>query len=149
MLNVHSGRAPCEGCQGGGEREGGAPGLWCKQNPFKQTVLLIQIQLEQRKVALAGVENKQVQETLQHHLEIIKVAGGITSAVDKAVALQKEIKRLESRRQQASVKYNEAFTHCQKLRGQIDSLRRERLVFDGIYSKLDRELQVCTSRFEA
>ena len=103
---------------------------------------LLQIQLEQRKVALAEVENAGLQEKLQQHLEVIKLAGGVNSATDKAVALQKEIKRNESRRQQASVKYNEAFTHCKKLRAQIDSLRRERLVFDGIYTKLDKELQV-------
>lgn len=85
---------------------------------------------------------KQLSNELQQHLDVIKVAGGINSATDKAIALQKEIKRCESRRQQASIKYNEAFTHCQKLRNQIDSLRRERLVFDGIYTKLEKELQV-------
>lgn len=102
----------------------------------------LQIQIEQRKVALADLEMKQLSAELQQHLDVIKVAGGINSATDKAVALQKEIKRYESRRQQASIKYNEAFTHCQKLRDQIDSLRRERLVFDGIYTKLEKELQV-------
>jgi hypothetical protein len=61
----------------------------------------LQIQLEQRKVALAGVELKQLSEKLGQQLGIIKVAGGINSATDKAVALQKEIKRCESRRQQA------------------------------------------------
>jgi hypothetical protein len=103
---------------------------------------VLQIQLEQRKVAIAGVESKLLNEKLQQHLQVIKLAGGINSATDKAVALQKEIKRNESRRQQASIKYNEAFTHCKKLRTQIDSLRRERLVFDGIYNKLEKELQV-------
>lgn len=102
----------------------------------------MQIQIEQRKVALADLEVKQLSAELQQHLDVIKVAGGINSATDKAIALQKEIKRYESRRQQASIKYNEAFTHCQKLRNQIDSLRRERLVFDGIYTKLEKELQV-------
>jgi len=102
----------------------------------------LQIQIEQRKVALADLEMKQLSTELQQHLDVIKVAGGINSATDKAIALQKEIKRYESRRQQASIKYNEAFTHCQKLRNQIDSLRRERLVFDGIYTKLEKELQV-------
>ena len=48
--------------------------------------------------------------------------------------------RCESRRQQASIKYNEAVTACRELRAGIDCLRRERLVFDGLHSKLDKEL---------
>lgn len=112
------------------------------QQNLQRIWLAAQIQIEQRKVALADLEMKQLSDELQQHLDVIKVAGGINSATDKAIALQKEIKRCESRRQQASIKYNEAFTHCQKLRNQIDSLRRERLVFDGIYTKLEKELQV-------
>ena len=104
-------------------------------------VVVAQIQLEQRKVALAEMESKQLGEKLAEHQEVIKVAGGFTSATDKAVALHKEIKRRESRREQASIKFNEAFTHCRKLRAQIDSLRRERLVFDGIHGKLDKDIQ--------
>lgn len=102
----------------------------------------MQIQIEQRKVALADMEVRQLDAELKQHMDVIKVAGGINAATDKAIELQKEIKRYESRRQQASIKYNEAFTHCQKLRSQINSLRRERLVFDGIYTKLEKELQV-------
>ena len=39
------------------------------------------------------MELKQLSEKLQQQQDIIKVAGGINSATDKAVALQKEIKR--------------------------------------------------------
>lgn len=108
----------------------------------------MQIQIEQRKVALSDMEVRQLDAELKQHMDVIKVAGGINAATDKAIALQKEIKRYESRRQQASIKYNEAFTHCQKLRSQINSLRRERLVFDGIYTKLEKELQVLLSCHE-
>lgn len=101
-----------------------------------------QIQMEQRKLALVELKAKDLTDKLNVHMDSIKSAGGINSAQDKAIALHKEIKRLESRRQQASIKYNEAITHNQKLRAQIDSLRRERLVFDGIYKKLEKELQV-------
>jgi len=38
------------------------------------------------------------------------------------------------------VKFNEALAHNKQLRETIDNLRRERLVFDGIYKKLEREL---------
>ena len=37
-------------------------------------------------------------------------------------------------------KYNEALAHNKKLRENIDNLRRERLVFDQIYKKLEKEL---------
>lgn len=38
------------------------------------------------------------------------------------------------------MKFNEALAHNKQLRETIDNLRRERLVFDGIYKKLEREL---------
>jgi len=101
----------------------------------------VQIQLEQRKLALAELKTRDLDERLASQLGVIKTEGGINSAQDRAIGLQKEIKRLESRRQQASIKFNEAITHNKKLRTQIDSLRRERLVFDGIYKKLEKELQ--------
>jgi uncharacterized coiled-coil DUF342 family protein len=41
----------------------------------------------------------------------------------------------------ALVKYNEALAHNKQLRQTIDNLRRERLVFDQIYKKLEKELQ--------
>lgn len=43
---------------------------------------------------------------------------------------------------QASIRYNESVTAGKGLRTQIDSLRRERLVFDGIHAKLSAALQV-------
>ena len=41
---------------------------------------------------------------------------------------------------EALKKYNEALAHNKKLRENIDNLRRERLVFDQIYKKLEKEL---------
>ena len=110
---------------------------------IQQAYVVLQIQLEQRKLALAELKTKDLDERLASQLTIIKTEGGINAAQDRSIALQKEVKRLESRRQQASIKFNEAITHNRKLREQIDSLRRERLVFDGIYKKLEKELQVC------
>ncbi|CAN0414451.1 unnamed protein product, partial [Phaeothamnion confervicola] len=40
----------------------------------------------------------------------------------------------------ALVKLNESLSHNRKLRERIDAMRRERVVFDGIYKKLEREL---------
>ena len=39
------------------------------------------------------------------------------------------------------IKFNEAIAHNKKLRDSIDDLRRERVVFENIYRKMERELQ--------
>lgn len=41
---------------------------------------------------------------------------------------------------QALVKFNESLAYNKNLRERIDTLRRERVVFDSIYKKLEREL---------
>ena len=38
------------------------------------------------------------------------------------------------------MRFNEAIAHNKQLREEIDNLRRERVVFDGIYKKLQRDL---------
>lgn len=38
------------------------------------------------------------------------------------------------------MKFNESLAYNKKLRERIDNLRRERVVFDSIYKKLEREL---------
>lgn len=40
----------------------------------------------------------------------------------------------------ALVKFNESLAYIKNLRERIDTLRRERVVFDSIYKKLEREL---------
>ena len=52
----------------------------------------------------------------------------------------KNVKVLENRLDKALVKFNEALAHNKSLREQIDNLRRERVVFEQIYKKLEREL---------
>ncbi len=52
----------------------------------------------------------------------------------------KQIKILENRLDKANQKFNEAIAHNKNLRESIDSLRRERVIFDNIYRKLEKEL---------
>lgn len=47
---------------------------------------------------------------------------------------------LFSHSMQALVKFNESLAFNKNLRERIDTLRRERVVFDSIYKKLEREL---------
>ena len=52
----------------------------------------------------------------------------------------KQVKILENRLDQALVKFNQSLAQNKKLREDIDDLRRERVVFDSIYRKLEKEL---------
>lgn len=67
--------------------------------------------------------------------------GGINASLDNAKAVQKQIRVLENRLDKALQKFNEAIAANRSLREQIDTLRRERVVFDDIYRKLENELQ--------
>lgn len=52
----------------------------------------------------------------------------------------KEVKSLENKLDKQLQKYNQAVAHNRELKEKIDALRRERIVFDKIYSKLEKEL---------
>lgn len=69
-----------------------------------------------------------------------KEMGGVNAARENQAMVQKQIKILENRLDQALVKFNQALAKNKELREQIDDLRRERVVFDNIYRKLEREL---------
>lgn len=60
---------------------------------------------------------------------------------EKHAKLVKEVKNLENRLDKSSQKYNSTVAHNRKLRDEIDTLRRERLVFEQIYDKLTSELK--------
>merc|ERR1719181_803168 len=65
--------------------------------------------------------------------------GGANAALENHKATQKQIRVLENRLDKALQKFNEAIAANKRLREQIDTLRRERLVFDDIYKKLENE----------
>jgi chromosome segregation ATPase len=67
--------------------------------------------------------------------------GGINASLDNAKAVAKQIRILENRLDKALQNFNNAITANKALREQIDTLRRERVVFDDIYRKLENELQ--------
>merc|ERR1719454_2055897 len=66
--------------------------------------------------------------------------GGVKAALENAKAVQKQIRILENRLDKVLQKFNEAIEANRALREQIDTLRRERVVFDDIYKKLENEL---------
>eukprot|EP00899_Mesostigma_viride_P003312 jgi/Mesvir1/12982/Mv05993-RA.1 len=95
------------------------------------------IELEKRRVAEL---DKQIAMINIKIMEQRKKMGGVNAAKENNTQIQKQIKILENRLDKALVKYNEALAHNKKLRESIDNLRRERLVFDQIYKKLEKEL---------
>lgn len=66
--------------------------------------------------------------------------GGINTAKEQSIGIQKRIKLLENRLEKAYVKYNQSIKHTKELREQINNLRRERIMFESIHSNLEREL---------
>merc|ERR1719146_228551 len=67
--------------------------------------------------------------------------GGVDASAQNAEAVMKQIRILENRLDAALQKFNLAVSTNKELREQIDGLRRERVVFDSIYRKLENELQ--------
>jgi exonuclease VII small subunit len=66
--------------------------------------------------------------------------GGYNAGAENESTLQKQIKILENRLDKANQKFNEAIAVNRELRQVIDSLRRERVIFDNLYKKLEKEL---------
>jgi coiled-coil domain-containing protein 63/114 len=93
------------------------------------------------------VETKKLKE-LENNIKIIQEKlfkqreqiGGINASRDNANALNKQLRILENRLDKANQKFNEAIAQNKVLREEIDNLRRERVIFDKIYQKLEKEL---------
>jgi chromosome segregation ATPase len=66
--------------------------------------------------------------------------GGINAAQENNAMIQKQIQVLENRLNKTLLKFNETLAQNKELRHKIDEYRRERVVFDVIYKKLEREL---------
>jgi len=97
-----------------------------------------------RKIEL---EKRRIQE-LDKQMEIMhkkiwdqrQKMGGINASRENNQAIAKQIQILENRLDKALKRYNEALANNKRLRENIDNLRRERLVYDQIYKKLEKEL---------
>ena len=96
------------------------------------------IELERRRIAELDRQSGIMQAKI---LEQRKQLGGVNAARENNSQVAKQIKILENRLDKAIVKFNEALAYNKHLRETIDNLRRERVVFDGIYKKLEKELR--------
>ena len=86
------------------------------------------------------IMEEQVAIMKQKLLHQRRAMGGVNASKDNHFMIQKQIRILENRLEKALVKFNEAIAHNKTLRDQIDDLRRERVVFESIYRKMEREL---------
>jgi len=98
---------------------------------------LRKIEVEKKRIAELDLQIKKMEESI---LQQRSDMGGINANRETSKTIQKNIRMLENRLDKALVKYNEALGHNKKLRETIDNLRRERIVFDGIYKKLEGDL---------
>jgi len=95
------------------------------------------IELEKRRIEEL---DKQMETMHKKIWEQRQKMGGVNASRENNQAIAKQIQILENRLDKALKRYNEALANNKQLRENIDNLRRERLVFDQIYRKLEKEL---------
>ena len=95
------------------------------------------IKIETDTVAKLDAEIKDLEKQIsQQHRSM----GGVHASHLRHVATQKQIRVLENRLDKATVEFNKMLTSNSKLREEIDHLRSQRAVFDGLHKKLSKEL---------
>jgi DNA repair exonuclease SbcCD ATPase subunit len=95
------------------------------------------IEGERRKIEEIDKEIIKYQELI---VEQKKKLGGVNAATINNQLIQKQIKVLENRLDKSLLKFNKTLAQNKELRQKIDEYRRERVIFDSIYKKLEREL---------
>lgn len=88
-------------------------------------------------ISLLDNENSKVATEIDKHRAKL---GGVNAAQANNSSVDKHVRVLENRLEKALVKFNKALAVNKQMRLSIDNLRRERLVFDNIYHKFEREL---------
>ncbi|KEP66685.1 UNVERIFIED_CONTAM: outer dynein arm docking complex protein ODA1, putative [Hammondia hammondi] len=66
--------------------------------------------------------------------------GGVYCAMVSSESIAKQIRILENRLNKGMQKYSEAVAYNKKLKDEINNLRRERVAFDNLYRKMERDL---------
>lgn len=95
------------------------------------------IKAEQEQLEAVDTEIKEANKAIAEQRSKM---GGVNAATQNFAAVNKKMRVLENRLDKALVKFNQSLASNKALRETIDNLRRERVVFDNIYRKLEREL---------
>lgn len=98
---------------------------------------LKRIEVERKKIEELDTAIAKFQEKI---LEQKKSGGGVNASITHNQIIQKQIKVLENRLDKCLLKFNDTLAQNKDLRMKIDDYRRERVVFDAIYKKLEKEL---------
>jgi hypothetical protein len=85
-------------------------------------------------------KTEQIAVYQQRILEQRSRLGGVNASVLNNQLIARQIRLLENKLEKNLAKFNETVAKNRELRAQIDEHRRERVIFDGIYKKLEREL---------
>ena len=70
------------------------------------------------------------------------MGGSAGSNQDQSTQLGKQAKIIENRLEKANKRYGAAMAQNKVLRDKIDELRRERVIFEQVYVKLEKDLGV-------
>ena len=100
---------------------------------FKQSI-------ETEKKHLSSTEKK-ISDLQGKIWSLRKEMGGANAATDNQKNVEKQIRILENKLDQALIKFNTSLAKNNLLRQEIDNLRGERVAFEGVYKKLEK---VCT-----
>jgi coiled-coil domain-containing protein 63/114 len=101
-------------------------------NTYVQRIEKERRQIEELDQAISSYQEKILEQKAR--------MGGINAAWQNNQMIQKQIRVLENRLDKSLLKFNDILAQNKSLRQKIDEYRRERVVFDGIYKKLEREL---------
>ena len=88
------------------------------------------------------VKNLQREIIEQKRKHSAAMGGAAGSNQDRTSQLSKQAKIIENRLDKANKRYNDSMTQNKVIREKIDELRRERVVFEQVYIKLEKELGV-------
>lgn len=95
--------------------------------------------------AKAAVIEKDVATLRDEIWERHKQNGGVNAAANNTRLLEKQSRLLESRLDQALVKFNKCVSRNKILRKEIDCLRGDRVTFEKVYKKLENVSEVFMS----
>ena len=95
------------------------------------------IEVERAKIAEL---DKQIMTCQEQILDQKTRLGGVNAALVNNKLIQKQIKVLDNRLDKSLLKYNDVVANNKVFRHKLDEYRKERIVFDNIYKKLELDL---------
>lgn len=69
--------------------------------------------------------------------------GGVNAAANNQRLVEKQVRLLEGKLDQALVKFNKCVSRNKRLREEIDGLRGERVTFEKVYKKIEKVCRIC------